>query len=260
MDTCSLETVKNNWNTPGLNNPDLIIIQPRLGGVGCELLIEQLAKASYRCSKTNRSFKQSYLALRYPNIVDTQLMNKFFDSPRIVANHYNRFEGVFAVDISEWIGDFHSAGFLKLLDYTRTNHYGVKYIFIINSSPDFKAAECAYKRISQATRLQALFLEYPSADEFTRHAVEILNLRGIKTDNDAVEAMQACISQIYKKQSFAGSDSIARLVEDVIFEVQTGNADEPKLTQATFKVIENKIITGFVNNAYEHSMGFSQEK
>ncbi len=223
------KTIIKNWSKPGLENPHLLIRQPLNGGVGCLAFVERLAGAVYAKRSRTRSFKQSYLALKYPD-GRTADFQRFFDSPLIVANHYNRFEGVFCIDLSGWIRRTGSPEFEMLLDYLDSHKEKVQYIFIasVGSAADTRDL---YNRLAGVLRLREIEMTYPNAEALLSYAMDELDEKGIALCHEAEPVLGDFINDLSVRPGFIGYETVNRLVDEVAFAVKQEEEAEAKVTR-----------------------------
>ena len=227
--TKECENMIRNWANPGIESPHLLIRQPLKGGVGCLEFVESLAIADYAKQARTRSFKQSYLALKYP---DGRLMDfqRFFDSPLRVANHYNRFEGVFCIDLSGWTDRTRSPEFEMLLEYLDNHKEKVKYVFVASANQAQETQEL-YNCLSGVMRIREIEMTYPKVDSFLSYAVEELDGKGIAISNDAEPVLGQYINDLSNRSGFIGYETVNRLVDEVVYSLKEGQEAQGLVTK-----------------------------
>ena len=207
------------WRNPDIVTPSLLIVQPQNEGVGCCEYVKALAKAYYLQSDPRRSFEKTFLSLRYPKDISEEGIKRFFDSPRIVAEHYNRFLGVFAIEITEYLYHSESSAFVKLLEYVTSNRDEINFVFLI-STDDKTAAQRMYAVINKHIRIEQLTMEYADTKSYVSYAINLLCRNQLKYEKGVEEVLSGYIQELAQRDSFCGYDTIIRLTDDIIYEMQ----------------------------------------
>lgn len=231
------QTMIKNWANPGLESPHLLICQPPKGGVGCMEFVESLALADYDKQTGTRSFKQSYLALKYPDggLLDIQ---RFFDSPLQVAGHYNRFEGVFCIDLSGWTHRTHSQEFQRLLDYLDSHKENVKYVFVASVNGAKESREL-YNCLSGVLRIREIEMTYPKADKLLTYAVDQLDGKGLAICIDAEPLLGQYINDLSARPGFIGYETVNRLVDEVIYSLRQRDQAQDLVTKERLLALQS---------------------
>lgn len=253
-ETC--DAVLRNWKRPGVNNPHLLIRQPEGGGVGCMEFVEELARAVYENSHTRRAFHQCFLALRYPKESGSDFETRhFFDSPGVAAEHYNHFEGVFCIDLSEWLGDINTKEFVRLMDYVAGHDEKVKYVFVV-SAPDEAATKELHRRLAKVLRIKEIEMPFPRPETLASFAMGCFESEGIKTEQDAGKVLCDYIDELAAQRDFSGYETVLRMVDDIIFEIRTEPAQTPVVTRNTLLQMKSICMTSAATCETRKSIGF----
>jgi hypothetical protein len=220
------------WSDPNVAAPNLLIIQPQNEGVGCDRLIEELAKSHHIRINTRRSFKKCFLSLKYSKDISEQEIRRFFDSPRIRAEHYNRFIGTFCIEISEYLYSLDLPVFRRLMNYVSSMKDDVKYIFII-STDDKNAAALVHGTLRRHLRINQLTIGYSEVKRYVDYAIALFGNYKMPFERGVEQILKEYIEILSQKTSFAGYDTVSRLVDDIVFEMRSDNASKLTMNSLT---------------------------
>ena len=208
------------WSNPNIVEANLLIIRPQNGGVGCSELVRELALARHKKGDGTRDFKRSYLALKYPpNTANEQDFRRFFDSPRVIAECYNFFSGLFCIDISEHLQHINSQAFHMLMNYVAANKSRIRFVFIASTN-DHMLSDTAFNMLKKYMRIDQLTLQYEKPSAYAAFAKELLGKSNIEVAKSVESALVARIDMLTANADFAGHKTIFRLVEDIIAEMR----------------------------------------
>jgi hypothetical protein len=207
------------WSISEIDAPHVMVVQPENGGVFNNNFVMELALAHYNKLNIRRSFENCFLSLKYKGKdARKEDYDRFFDSARVQAGNYNRFIGTFAVDISEFIKIPDYPAFEYLLDYVDSTSKDIKYIFSV-STDDKTAISRLYGIIRNRFRIELINMGYSDVDYYVNCVITMLQNRGIAVNENIEQVLADYIEKIHTQKSFAGVDSITRLVDDIVCEV-----------------------------------------
>lgn len=130
---------------------------------------------------------QQLLILSYPPAnYPTDIFNRFFDSPRIAAAN-NEFHGLFAIDVSAYIGKEDDEHFLNLLAYIYNNPNAVYILFIYSDNEP--ESDTIYTAASSYNWFRRLRFELPSPEELTEYTRYMLRDFAIHIENGVTEIL-----------------------------------------------------------------------
>ena len=221
------------WSKPEVDTPNLLIIQPKNGGVGCDYFVMSLAKAFHKKSGNKRSFKRSFLSLRYSKDFSEHEMKLFFDSPRLFIENYNCFNGTLCINVSDCVQAIDYPAFNKLLDFINTNKKDTKFIFIVDSD-EKESAIPLYDSLKRHIRIARMTMEYFDVKTYLDFALEMLKKHNLPVESNADGELMGYLETLTGKADFAGYDSVIRLIEDLVFESRLEN-----ITVLTSDILEN---------------------
>lgn len=214
--------IKLKWVNPEIEEPNLLIVQPQHEGVGCAEFVRELAVAHHAKCGYRRSFHKSFLSLKFSKDISEQEVRRFFDSPRIIAELYNRFVGTFCIEVSDYLSMTDAPEFSKLIDFVSANKNDIKFIFVV-STDDQMLASIMLNILRKVVRIEQLNIGYAEVKDYADYAVELLQKRGISAAKGIEHILRNYIDDLTKKSSFAGFDTVARLVEDIVYEMRADN-------------------------------------
>lgn len=241
------------WSKVRFNTPNLLIIQPKNGGVGCDYFVKSLAKAYHLKSGKKRTFKRSFLSLKYSKSFNDHEIRTFFDNPRLCAENYNNFSGTFCINVSDFVEAVELPAFIKLLDFIDSNKKNTKFIFVVNTD-DRESVSLLYSTLRVCIRIDRLIMEYTDINTYFKFAVTLFNRHELTVDCGANETLMEYLELLMKKESFAGYDSITRIVEDIVFEVNVENL--PELTGAGLEKMKDKLFSEESGKSPYRKIGF----
>ena len=206
------------WGNPLIPVPHQIFFFPENGGDNSNELILEMAKSFLKRSGSRRDFGNSFITLKYPTDEKERMM--FFDSPRIVAEYYNHFSGVFAIDISEHVETTESKAFEELLRYVIENEAAIQFIFIVKSE-EKRLKDVVYDILNTKIRTGRLDIEYYDAKVYAKFAVKGLKEQGLIAEKGIEDVLRKNIEALSVYSDFSGQKSISRLIEDIVFEAHS---------------------------------------
>lgn len=213
------EEVLDEWNN-GLYS-HLILHLPKYGGVKEEVFTLRLAEILNKESGSKRNLDESYLYLKYSKDISEHKRKLFFDSPSVIAKNYNEFDGVFVVDISDWINHVYTSEFKELLEYIVKNSKTMKFIFVIHASDKDKSLELV-NILSEVINLKEVSLTYPDIDYFMVYLRAVLGSKGVNTDVMRNQLLDL-ITNYYQSDEFRGYETLDKLAEHIVYLVKKNN-------------------------------------
>ena len=247
------EDLLSRWLNPDAEEPNLLIVQPQNEGVGCAELVRELAVAHHKKSGCRRSFHNCFLSLKFSKDLNEQELRRFFDSPRIIAELYNRFVGTFCIEVSDYLEMLDSPTFSKLLDFISTNKNTIKFIFVINSN-DQLLTSAMQNTLKKAIRVEQLTLGYADVKVYVEYAIELLKKSGVAAAKGIEHTLMEHLDTLMEKPHFSGFDTVVRLVEDIVYEMRAD--DIPQLTKENLFRIRDVFLTGDSNIETSKRVGF----
>ena len=162
------------WN--GLNSAhvcmDEFVVLPENGDCGFVEYFDYKAEMVVKEKKIFAFFEpQNKLMLEFPepDCTEDKVVEKFFESPFIVANNHN-FEGVFAIDITNYINDLEHDRFNSLLAYIKANPLPVYMLMIY--SEDEEVINRVYTKLLHHMDIIKTVLPSPTKKQLLDYTVE----------------------------------------------------------------------------------------
>ncbi len=167
----------------GLNDAhvcmDELVILPETGDCGFIEYFDYKAEKVVQEKKIFASFaKQNKLMLEFPEpeCNEPNVVERFFESPFIVAQNHN-FEGVFAIDISNYINDLEHDRFQSLLAYIKANPLPVYLLMLYTDKTE--VADRVYTALLHHMDIIKTVLPKPTHQQLYNYTIENLeNLFG----------------------------------------------------------------------------------
>ena len=239
------EEVLDEWSN-GLYN-HLLLHLPKYRGVKEDVFTLRLADVLNKESGSKRNLDESYLYLKYSKDVNEHKRKLFFDSPRVVAKNYNEFNGVFVIDVSDWINQVYTSEFKMLLEYIVKNSKTVKFIFVVSESDKDKSLELV-NVLSEVINLKEVTLTYPDTEYLMGYLRAVLNSKGVNADMMRSQLIDL-IDYYYQTNDFKGYETLDKLAEQIVYLVKKNKntkIDFTELYKAKNKKTEkDKHIIGF---------------
>jgi hypothetical protein len=158
---------------------DELVILPETGDCGFIEYFDYKAEKVVQEKKIFASFaKQNKLMLEFPEpeCNEPNVVERFFESPFIVAQNHN-FEGVFAIDISNYINDLEHDRFQSLLAYIKANPLPVYLLMLYTDKTE--VADRVYTALLHHMDIIKTVLPKPTHQQLYNYTIENLeNLFG----------------------------------------------------------------------------------
>lgn len=226
--TSELKKEYENWGRCGIINPHLLILQVDNGlSETCEFTIEyakSLTKIAYENIGLDRPYDQCFLLLRYPRESEYE-RRLFFDSPSHIARFYRKFKGWQIIELSDWLKDVNSKGFMDLIYHLSERLKDTQFIFLASVKSEIEADDL-FDRFNSIMRIKKLCFNMPAKKDLTTYAVDFLKSQGIHLEKKANTVLSEYIVTLSKQPSFTGYDSINRMMESIVYEFQMSNSQK----------------------------------
>ncbi len=153
---------------------DELVVLPECGDCGFVEYFDYKAERVIKEKKIFASFeKENKLMLEYPepDCNEPNVIERFFESPFIVAKNHT-FEGVFAIDISNYINDLEHDRFQNLLAYIKANPLPV-YLLMLYSD-DENVINRVYTKLLYHMDIVKTVLPIPTQKQLLNYTIENL--------------------------------------------------------------------------------------
>lgn len=207
------EDVLDEWEN-GLYSHLLLNI-PTNRGVKEDVLTLKLAETLNKETKSKRNIDESYLYLKYSKDMNEYKRKLFFDSPHVVAKNYNHFNGVFTIDLTDWIDQVYSQEFKELLEYIIKNYKNMKFIFVIADNDKDRYKELS-NILAEFINLKDVTMTYPDTEYFMAYLETLLYSKKINVDNKR-EKLIELLEYYCHNEDFQGYDTIDKLAENITY-------------------------------------------
>ena len=198
-----------------------LVALPECGDCGFIEYFEHKAESVICEKKIFSSFaSQNKLMLEYPepNCSEYMVFERFFESPCVVAQNHD-FEGVFAIDISNYINKLDDDRFLTLISYIKTNTRAV-YILFFYSDDDAKIQD-VFRSILQHIDIVKTVLPEPTDEQLLDYTLE-----GLSTlCHSLEEGIRGFFADFYSKNK-VGYDAAEYLIRHLRLSGFKGSLDE----------------------------------
>lgn len=219
----------------------LFLTQPLGGGVGLESLAEGLARAHFAREGRGRSFDQSYLSrcCPPPGAPESQ-WRAFFQSPQRQARFYNRFRGVFHMDLSAWLQNPQAPELGVLCRYLQQGAGEVACLFSVRAETP-EAADGLFARLSLALPLRRADLLPPRPRLLARLTQLYLAGMGVGVTAGALALVVEYAEALAGCAGFCHMDSIPGLAKNLAAGREAGR---DTLTRRDLKRLAGVCLTG----------------
>lgn len=221
---------------------DELVILPENGDCGFIEYFDFKAEKVVQEKKIFASFaKQNKLMLEFPepDCNEPNVVERFFESPFIVAQNHN-FEGVFAIDISNYINDLEHDRFQSLLTYIKSNPLPVYLLMLYTDKKD--VADRVYTALLHHMDIIKTVLPVPTQQQLYEYTIENLE----KLFGEVSTDIKAFFNDYYSKKS-VGYDTADYLIRYLKL---SGFKGELKEIEAVVKSLDKK------SSGNYHPIGF----
>ncbi len=145
-----------------------LAVLPAEGDVGLEEYFEHKAACIRRVKNLFSPPECNKLMLSYPppDIKGDGIFSLFFESPSVVAKN-RQFEGLFCVDISDYLGQEENENMIRLLSFMKAQPQIVYLLFICTDNEHEK--EQMYQFLTQYLELDQLTFSLPTPKKLTEY-------------------------------------------------------------------------------------------
>ena len=183
--------------------------------------LSQIGRCYERIIVSNRVYlsrgKKTYLELAFPASDIEEDYNKFFASPKLVAETDNYFSGVFLISFEQWNSAnelIRSRAFSKLINYINNNK---KYIsFIFHVTPEFRDANVLQNELSKHLNFFSLEHEARNVEKCLAYVKEQFVDAGISISESGVNEIRCLIES---KPNVMEDNALEQLVNNLLFEI-----------------------------------------
>ena len=168
-----------------------LVVLPEDGDCGFSEYFDYKAGEIIKRKKIFSSMEQqNKLALVFPepDCKEYNVFERFFESPTVIAEN-NNFEGLFAVDISNYVNNLNHERFLSLISYIKANPQTV-YALIFYTN-DEKEIQRVYSALLHHMDIVKTVLPLPTREQLVDYTFEELNRLNGNTDSAIREALSA---------------------------------------------------------------------
>lgn len=141
--------------------------------IGLEEYLEQKAEEIILQKSIYSSIEENILMLEYPqhDHPDNDIFGKFFESASIVAKR-RVFEGLFAIDVTNYINDLTNPKFTELLSFMNSTPDTV--YTIVAYTKNKNAANKLYALLSSIASFRTSFLTLPDSSKLSEYTTDVL--------------------------------------------------------------------------------------
>lgn len=188
-----------------------LLCMPSTGDVGFEEYFNLKAETVHKKKSLFLKPERCKLVLRYPkddrNIHDSHDFGMFFESPMAVSRNHV-FEGVFAIDISDYVTNLGSEKFVSLMSFALEKPNTVfLFFFRCDSEPVASSVERA---VSGYMDISYIRMERPSAEELASYTIDRVRDFVIHLDREVKPELERYFSQY--NVGFEASEKIVRFL------------------------------------------------
>lgn len=209
-----------------------LVALPEQGDSGFREYFEYKANAIIREKKIFSSFAdQNKLMLEFPEpeCTEPNVFEKFYESPIIVARNHD-FEGLFAIDISNYTNRLDHDKFLMLISYIKANPQTVFILFFYSNNDE--EINNIYKNISHHMEIVKTKIPEPTAEQLAQYTVEGLK----KLCEDTEEKILDFLKKLFSENKL-GYDSSDYLIRHLNLSGFKGTLDEVKKMVADVDIV-----------------------
>ncbi len=216
------------WKTvnPAYSCINELVVLPENGDCGFVEYFEYKVSKIISEKKIFSSFApQNKLMLEFPepDCREPYVFEKFFESPAVVAQNHN-FEGLFAIDISNYINKLDHDRFLSLISYIKSNPQTVFILFFYSDNE--KEIQNIYRTILHHIDIVKTVLPEPTKEQLVEYTLE-----GLKTLSEPLEDGIKEFFESYYTKGNVGYDSADYIIRHLKLSAFKG----------TLKEVENRI-------------------
>lgn len=164
-----------------------LVVLPENGDCGFVEYFEYKAERIIEEKKIFSSFApQNKLMLEYPepDCKEPNVFEKFFESPCVVAQNHN-FEGLFAIDISNYVNKLEHDRFLSLISYIKANPQTVYILFFYSDNE--KEMQRVYRALLHHIDIIKTVLPEPTQAQLLDYTLEGLSNLNVPLENGIKE-------------------------------------------------------------------------
>lgn len=168
-----------------------LVALPENGDCGFAEYFEYKAAKIVENKKIFSSFAQQnklMLIFPEPDCKEPNVFEKFFESPTVIAENHN-FEGLFAIDISNYVSDFNHERFLSLISYIKANPQTVYMLFFYAN--DEREQQRVYSALLHHLDIIKTVLPEPTREQLVAYTLEGLNRLNATTEKAIENALDA---------------------------------------------------------------------
>ncbi len=150
-----------------------ILVLDHENDVGLEDYINEKAKEIISKKCIYSDFEENVLMLEYPDQKnpDSSVFDKFFESAMIVSKNV-KFEGLFAIDVTNYINDLESPKLGELVSYIKANPDAVYCLVVYTKNQN--VVRKLFNRFSSAASFKIKHLALPTSERLTEYTVSLL--------------------------------------------------------------------------------------
>ena len=199
-------TILSNLRTSCLDSE--ILVLDHENDVGLEEYINEKAKEIIAKKCIYSAFEENILMLEYPDskTPDSSVFDKFFESAMIVSKNV-KFEGLFAIDVTNYIIDLESSKLSELVSYVKANPDAVYCLVVYTKNEN--VVRKLFNRFSAAGTFKVKHLALPSSERLTEYTVSLLRQVMPHISSDVEEYFKTYYSE--KKYGYEFPDYLFKL-------------------------------------------------
>lgn len=150
-----------------------ILVLDHQNDVGLEDYINAKAKEIISKKCIYSAFEENVLMLEYPDQKnpDSSIFDKFFESAMIASKNV-KFEGLFAIDVTNYINDIDSPKLGELVSYIKSNPDAVYCLVVYTKNQN--VVRKLFNRFSSAASFKVKHLALPASERLTEYTVSLL--------------------------------------------------------------------------------------
>lgn len=228
---------------------------------------EEFATEFERILSANHVYKVrgagTYLSLVFPRNADEKLTQRFFQSPKVVAEFQNNFYGVFSISFEEWEGSdllMHD-NFNALLTYIDNNKDNIFFVFRVTEG--FKAKEELSATLKNHINIVEVSISRPTIEMAAEYIQSCLENDGLTFSMNGKKALKSFLKRKLDMDvdEFAGYSSLKQIANSIQFELVAEHELEDRRLQVSDHMIKNiesrVVIPENITPNQGHRIGFS---
>ncbi len=218
------------------------VVLPLEGDAGFEEYFGYKAEKIYKAKNLFSPFENNKLMLAYPGPDSASyIFDLFFESPSVVAKNHE-FEGLFAVDVTDYVGIKENKQFGELITYMRANPNTVYILFIYSNNRNEIREMHDY--LSEFRHFRLVNIPLPDAEALTGYTISQTEKFSPQVEESCREFLKSHYSRI--KCGYDYADYLVRNLKETNYSGDLSSLQEvTKKADAIWRVEGTGLILGY---------------